>query len=488
MAKTRSNPSGIKALLRDERFWQIALQFIVVVAVVAAFSYLSGNLTQNMSRNGIQFGFDFFKNPAGFAIGEDLVGYRAQDTYTKVVQAGILNSLRVMVVGVILATIVGITAGVASFSDNWLVAKISRVYVNVIRNVPLLLQLFFWYLAVYLSAPRASEQIVLPSQNLSWLVMSNKGVNLPGPSFPDDLWVGLLLLVLSFLLIGLLWRSVNAFRQGRFAAGLSGWISRIGHLVVIAAVAVVSYFLLFNDYQSLFGASEQAGGSEQQTLYFKGALVALFSSASGLWVVGLIALAIAFVVVLSMRTKSMVERGEDGKVQLFGLIAIAAAFVAIILFAFNWQAPTVLEGGGATGGMRMSMEYAAIVTGLTFYTGAFIAEIVRAGIQSVSRGQWEAARSVGLSNGKAMRLVVFPQSLRVIIPPLNSEFANLAKNSSLALAIGYPDLYSVANTTFNQTGRPIEVFLVMMATYLTINLLISINMNQLNNAVQFKER
>ena len=136
----------------------------------------------------------------------------------------------------------------------------------------------------------------------------------------------------------------------------------------------------------------------------------------------------------------------------------------------------------------MSIRYLAAVTALTFYTGAFIAEIVRAGIQSVSRGQWEAARSVGLSNGKAMRLVVFPQSLRVIIPPLNSEFANLAKNSSLAFAVGYPELYNLANTSLNQTGKPIEVFLVVMAVYLTLNLLISLNMNQLNRAVQFKER
>ncbi|MEL7140935.1 MAG: ABC transporter permease subunit [Cyanobacteria bacterium J06554_3] len=475
MAKTQPRASGIKALIRDERFWQIALQIIVVIAVVSAFSYLSGNLTQNMSRNGIQFGFDFFKNPAGFAIGEDLVGYQAQDSYTKVVQAGILNSLRVMVVGVILATVVGITAGVASFSDNWLVHKLSRAYVGLIRNIPLLLQLFFWYLAVYLAAPRASNQIVFPSQNLSWLVASNKGLNIPGPTFPGELWVGLLLLVFSLLLIGLLWRSVNAFRQGRFASGLSGWISRLVNVAIIAAVIVVNYFLLFSN-------------SEEDRLYFKGALIALFSSASGLWVVALITLAIALFVVMRMRTKAMTERGQDGKMYGFIMLGIGIVALAIIIFAFNWQAPTVLEGGGATGGMRVSMEYAAIVTGLTFYTGAFIAEIVRAGIQSVSRGQWEAARSVGLTNSQAMQLVVFPQSLRVIIPPLNSEFANLAKNSSLALAIGYPDLYSVANTTFNQTGRPIEVFLVMMATYLTINLLISLNMNQLNNAVQFKER
>lgn len=475
MAKTQSKSSGIKALLRDERFWQIALQVIVVIAVVWAFSYLSGNLTRNMDRNGISFGFDFFKNPAGFAIGEDLVDYRAQDAYTKVIQAGIINSLRVMVVGVILATIVGITAGVASFSDNWLLHKLSRAYVGLVRNVPLLLQLFFWYLAVFLAAPTASNQIVLPTQEVSWLVMSNKGLSLPGPSFPPELWVGLLLLVLSLLLIGLLWRSVNAFRQGRFAAGIAGWLSRLGHIAIITAVIVVNYFLLFSN-------------SDQDALYFKGALIALFSSASGLWVVALIALAIAFFFVAKQRTKAMTERGQDGKSQSMMLIAIAAITLGIIILAFNWKTPDIAETGGAVGGMRVSMEYAAIVTGLTFYTGAFIAEIVRAGIQSVSRGQWEAARSVGLTNSQAMQLVVFPQSLRVIIPPLNSEFANLAKNSSLALAIGYPDLYSVANTTFNQTGRPIEVFLVMMATYLTINLLISLNMNQLNNAVQFKER
>ena len=173
------------------------------------------------------------------------------------------------------------------------------------------------------------------------------------------------------------------------------------------------------------------------------------------------------------------------------MIAIAAILLinlAIILFAFGWQTPVVNENGSVTGGLRMSLEYGALVTGLVFYTGAFIAEIVRAGIQSVSKGQWEAARSLGLGTNKAMQLVVFPQAMRVIIPPLNSEFANLAKNTSLALAIGYPDLYSVANTTFNQTGRPIEVFLIMMATYLIINILISVNMNLLNSAVQFKER
>lgn len=476
MVKTSpKSTSSLRTVLRDERFWQVALQLLVVVLVVSIFSYLFGNLNRNMARNGIRFGFDFFKNPAGFALGEDMVGYRAQDAYAKVIQAGIINSFRVVIVGVITATIVGIAAGVASFSDNWLVHKLSRAYVGLVRNVPLLLQLFFWYLAVYLAAPRASNQIVLPTQNISWLVMSNKGIRIPGPSFPSELWVGLMLLVLSLLLVGLLWRSVRAFTEGRFAAGLAGWVSRAFNALIIVAVVVVNYFLLFSN-------------SPDDNLYFKGAVLALFSSAMGLWVLALMGLAVALFFVWRLRLKSMLENGQDGKLLLGVMIAIALTAAAIVIVAFGWKTPIVEEGVGATGGIRVSMEYAAMVTGLTFYTGAFIAEIVRAGIQSVSRGQWEAARSLGLNTNKAMRLVVFPQSLRVIIPPLNSEFANLAKNSSLALAVGYPDLYSVANTTFNQTGRPIEVFLVMMATYLTINLLISINMNQLNDAVQFKER
>ena len=476
MARTPSRPaSGLRALLRDERFWQIAFQVILVVVVAAVFSYLFGNLSRNMARSGINFGFSFFKNPASFEVGDELLNYRAQDSYTKVIQTGIVNSLRLVAAGVITATIVGIAAGVASFSDNWLLHKISRAYVGLVRNVPLLLQLFFWYFAVFLAAPRRENQIVLPGQGTSWLVINNNNVNLVGPGLPDEVWVGLMLVAISALLFGLLWRAVNAFIEGRFAAGLSGWVSRIGNALLIAGVLVVNYYLLFSN-------------SAEDRLFFKGGILALFTNPAGLWIVGLVALAIAALVLWRMRLKAMLEGGRDGNAFLIAMGVVAIAAVAIVIFAFDWTVPTVLEGGGATGGMEISTRYAAALTGLTFYTGAFIAEIVRAGIQSVSRGQWEAARSVGLSNGKAMRLVVFPQSLRVIIPPLNSEFANLAKNSSLAFAVGYPDLYSVANTTFNQTGRPIEVFLVMMATYLTLNLLISLNMNQLNNAVQFKER
>ncbi|MEO1447200.1 MAG: ABC transporter permease subunit, partial [Cyanobacteria bacterium J06635_11] len=260
MAKHSPKPiSGVRSLLRDERFWQIAFQVIVAIAVFATFSYLFGNLSRNLTRRGTTFGFNFLNNPAGFGIGENMLGYTTQDSYAKVIQAGVVNSLRLIFVSIITATIVGITAGVASFSDNWLLHKISRAYVGLVRNVPLLLQLVFWYSAVFLAAPKEANQIVFPSADRVWLVASNKNLNLPGPGLPGEVWVGLMLLGLALLLLGLLLNSVNKFRQGRFAAGLAGWFGRLVAAAVIVAVAVVDYFLLFSN-------------SAEDSLYFKGAL------------------------------------------------------------------------------------------------------------------------------------------------------------------------------------------------------------------------
>ncbi|MDV3352792.1 ABC transporter permease subunit [Leptolyngbyaceae cyanobacterium CCMR0082] len=480
-SRSNSPISGIQSLFRDERFWKIAFQALIVLFVVNLLWHFSATLNDNMLGRGIQFGFGFLKNSAGFGIGESLLDYKAQDTYTKVIQVGIINSLRVMIVGVILATTVGITAGVASFSDNWLLYKISRAYVGLVRNVPLLLQLFFWYLAVFFSFPAPRSPFIFPNANASWLVLSKKGIYLPGPSFTPATWTSLILLAVSLLLIGVLMRSIGVIRAGRYQGGIGPLLNYGFSILLIPILVLAEFFLLFN---------WNAG----KGVYFKGALPALFSSSQGLWVIVLLVMIVPLVLLNRWRTQLIVEQGQSGKPQLIAIAGLLLLGVLIILFALGWEAPVAgvrddgTFSGGVTGGLRLSLEYSAIVTGLTFYTGAFIAEIVRAGIQSVSQGQWEAARSLGLSSGLAMRMVVFPQALRVIIPPLNSEFANLAKNSSLALAIGYPDLYSVANTTFNQTGRPVEVFLLMMATYLIINLLISVNMNQLNSAVQFKER
>ncbi len=482
MASRSNSPvSGIQSLLRDERFWKIAFQALIVLFVVDLLWHFSATLNDNMLGRGINFGFGFLGNPAGFAIGESLLDYQAQDAYSKVIQVGIINSLRVMIVGVILATTVGIAAGVASFSDNWLLYKISRAYVGLVRNVPLLLQLFFWYLAVFFSFPAPRNPFLFPNANMSWLVLSKKGIYIPGPAFTPATWTGLILLAVSLLLIGLVFHSVKVVRSGSYRGGVGALLGYGFSLLMIPVLIVTEFFLLFN-------------WDAERGLYFKGAFPSLMSSPQGLWVIVLLVLIIPLVVLARWRTQVIVEQGQSGKPQLIAIALLLLLGLGILLFALGWESPVAAlkeDGtftGGVTGGLKLSLEYAAIVTGLTFYTGAFIAEIVRAGIQSVSQGQWEAARSLGLNSGLAMRMVVFPQALRVIIPPLNSEFANLAKNSSLALAIGYPDLYSVANTTFNQTGRPVEVFLLMMATYLIINLLISFNMNQLNSAVQFKER
>lgn len=381
----------INQLLRDDRFWKITFQVITLVVVLALLGYFFVNLNVNLTRQGINFGFGFLSNSAGFSIGESALEYEPQDTYGMALFVGFVNTLTLVVVGIALAAIVGITAGISSFSQNWLVHKISRGYVGLTRNVPLLLQLFFWYFAIYGQLPRPENQV-----DLGGLIFGSKrGIYIPWPSNATVAWAWL-----GVLLVG----AIAAY-----------WIWR--------------------------------------------------------W-----------------RTRLIVEQGASGRSQLMMLGVMAVLALAIVVFGLGWEAPQPDEGSSITGGLKLSREYAAALTALVFYTGAFIAEIVRAGIQSVSKGQWEAARSVGLSAGLTMRLVVFPQAMRVIIPPLNSEFANLAKNSSLAFAIAYPELYSVANTTFNQTGRPVEVFILLMATYLIINLLISLGMNQLNQAVQFKER
>lgn len=379
-------------LWRDDRFWRITLQVLAVVVVVSILSLLWHNLTVNLGRQGIEFGFDFLNSQASFAIQESLIPYDpAKDSYARVMLAGLVNTIRVIIPGIVLATLLGITVGIASFSENWLLRKGSEVYVEVIRNIPLLLQLYFWYRAVFTQFPNPDERFVW----LSSIYLSNRGVFMPWP--------------------GLTW-------------SLLAWVITI----------------------------------------IVGAIAALF-----LW---------------KWRTQVMVEGGQSGKPQMYALYGLAIAAVLIVLFGFGWQAPTEPEPGVFQGGLRLSIEFSALITGLVVYTAAYIAEIVRAGIQSVAKGQWEAARSLGLKSGLVMRLVVFPQALRVMIPPLNSQYMNLAKNSSLAIAIGYVDIYSVANTTYNQSGRPVEVMFIIMVTYLIINLLITIVMNILNRVSQLKER
>lgn len=377
-------------LWRDGRFWRIAFQVLVIVVVVSLFALLGLNLTRNISQTGSNFGFDFLNTSAGFSILDSLIPYTPTDPYRRVLLAGLLNSLRVMFFGIILTTFLGISVGIARFSDNWLLRQLAFIYVEIVRNTPLLLQLVFWY-GVFVQLPPVKESL----RFLNSVLLSKQGIFLPWPS------------------------------------GIQGIIG-LGVLVICAIAAVI---------------------------------------------------------VSQQRTKIMVERGESGQPQLItlGIIGIIALFTLTV--GLGWQRPIFNPTtNNIEGGLRLTIEFTTILVSLVIYTAAYIAEIVRAGIQSVPKGQWEAARSLGLKSGLVMQLVVFPQALRVIIPPLNSQYLNLAKNSSLAIAVAYADMYNVANTTFNQTGRAIEVMLIIMATYLSINLFISLGMNRLNRMVQLRER
>ncbi len=389
---TTGNDEQSIPLWRDDRFWRVALQVLAVVAVVAIAWLLIHNVRVNLLRAGTQFGFGFLDTQAAFDIQESIIPYDpATDSYRRVLIAGFLNTLRVIIPGIVLTTLLGILAGVASFSDNWLLRKGSLLYVEVIRNTPLLLQLYFWYRAVFSRLPD-------PDERLEWvnaIYLSNRGVFLPWP--------------------GMTWQF-------------------FGSAIAVVLLAIAGFFT---------------------------------------W---------------RWRTKLMVEAGASGQSQLFALWALGIVAVLLVLVGFGWQVPQETGSAVFEGGLRLSAEFSAILLGLVIYTGAYISEIVRAGIESVAKGQWEAAQALGLKPGTIMRLVVFPQALRVIIPPLNSQYMNLAKNSSLAIAVGYVDIYSVANTTYNQSGRPVEVMLIIMATYLILDLLISATMNTLNNLVQLRER
>jgi general L-amino acid transport system permease protein len=391
MTSSLNNGEEKVPLWRDERFWQIALQVLAIVVVVLILGTLYGNLTANWARRGTQFTYGFLRNSASFNIGEALIPYTTNSNYVIALLVGLLNSLRVIVLGFILTTLIGTIAGIASFSENWLLRQISRVYVEIVRNTPLLLQLIVWYFVIFLRLPRPDNQINL----FNTFYLSNVGIFMPWPRNSLNLWLSLAVLVV-------------------------------------------------------------------------GAIAAFF--------------------VWNYRTKVIVERGASGQTQLLLLIAIGVISVFILLFGLGWEVPQSPAPGQVQGGARFSSELGGLLFGLVFYTGAFIAEIVRGGIQAVSRGQWEAARSLGLHSGLVMRLVVLPQALRVIIPSLNSQYMNLAKNSSLALAVGYPDVFSVAATTLNQTGRSVELVILIASTYLILNLIISTVMNQINRLVQFKER
>jgi general L-amino acid transport system permease protein len=390
---TRPPPKRRAWSWRSQAFRGLIYQLLAVLVIGGLLWLLAHNTLENMRARGIQSGFGFLAQPAGFDIGESLVAYDALDPYWKAFLVGILNTLRVAIVGIVLATVLGTLLGIGRFSRNAILRALCYGYVELFRNIPVLLQLLVWYLLFTEILPPVAEPI-----SAGGLFYLSKG----GFSFPVPAWgIGL-----DFVAIGAILGLVVAVAYRRWA---------------------LRQFEATGRVRSLFWAP--------LAIVLGGALV--------------------------------------------GWLAAGAPR--------EWSVPVpgtfTMEGGASA-----TPEFLGVLVGLVLYTAAFIAEVVRAGIQSVAHGQVEAAASLGISRGLTMRLVTLPQALRVIIPPMTSQYLNLTKNSSLAVAIGYPDVVSIANTALNNTGRAVECIAIIMLVYLTTSLTTAAFMNWYNHRAAIRER
>ncbi|MDT7950350.1 MAG: amino acid ABC transporter permease [Acetobacteraceae bacterium] len=369
----------------DPRFRNLVWQVVIVGAIGLIVWYLVSNTTRNLKQRHIATGFGYLFRTAGIPIGESLLPYSpSMNTYGWALLIGVLNTLKVAIVGVVIATILGTFIGIARLSRNWLVAKLAAVYVEVIRDIPVLLQLFFWYTLLQgLPGPRQSLH------PLPGVFLSNRGLRLPIIDWSDGYLACLLALAAGIVCAVVIGRRATA-RQEATGVRPMTWPALLGSLLGLPLVA---------------------------------------------WLI------------------------------------VGAPFVPDV---------PELRGFNFAGGLTVSPEYGALTLGLSLYTASYIAEIVRSGILAVAQGQWEAAGALGLRNSLTLRKVVLPQALRVIIPPMTSQFLNLTKNSSLAVAIGYQDIVSIASTTLNQTGQAVEGIATIMAVYLVISLSISAFMNWYN--------
>ncbi|HHY3011002.1 amino acid ABC transporter permease [Enterobacter ludwigii] len=369
-------------------------QVIAIIAVVLIAVYLIHNTITNLNNRGITSGFAFLDRSAGFGIVQHLIDYQEGDTYGRVFVVGLLNTLLVSALCIVFASILGFFIGLARLSENWLLRKLSTFYIETFRNIPPLLQIFFWYFAVLRNLPGPRQAI----DALDLFFLSNRGLYIPSPQSGEGLYAFIAALVIALAL------SAAMFRYNRKHQFKTGQLRKTWPT---AAILIIGLPLLTH---WLFGA------------------------------------------------------------------------------ALHWDIPQ-LRGFNFQGGMVLIPELAALTLALSIYTSAFIAEIIRAGIQAVPYGQHEAARSLGLPHTVTLRQVIIPQALRVIIPPLTSQYLNIAKNSSLAAAIGYPDMVSLfAGTVLNQTGQAIETIAITMSVYLIISLVISLLMNLYNRRIALVER
>ncbi len=380
---------------RDDRVLKGVAQVISALIVLGFLYFFISNVLAAADARGLSLGFDFLGEAAGFPLGESvIIDYDPSMSFLQAFAVGLLNTLKVSLIGIVLATFLGILVGVARLSTNWLVRNIANVYVELFRNIPLLVTLFFIYFGVFQQLPSVQESFAVGR----YIFLNQRGIYM-------------------------------------------AWFSSTNNTLawtVILAISIVLAMIVF----VILGRYQISKGKETHPF---------------LWALGI------FIVLPLVGWFVMPDQPL--------LVTLP------VLARFNFEGGTVL-----------TTQFTALLLGLVLYTAAFIAEIVRAGIQAVSKGQVEAARAIGLRPMQALRLVIFPQSLRVIIPPLISQYLNLTKNSSLAIAIGYPDLFSVGKITINQAGRAVPVFIMIMATYLLISLTYSVILNLYNRRITFEER
>ncbi len=394
-AEVESASTPPRVALHNNPKVRAAVYQLILLAAVLWFGYeFALNAKANLETRNIASGFGFLENTAGFGVNQSLIAYQEADTYGRVFVVGLLNTLLVAGIGIVLATVLGFLVGIARLSPNWLVARLAGGYVELIRNLPLLFQILFWYLAVLGTLPGPRQSISI----LGEIFINNRGIIVPAP-----------------------------------VAGVGA-----GYVVAAFALGVIATLGL-----SLWSRRRQDRTGRRFPLLRTGLTL---------------------------------------------IIALPLAVLVATGFPIGFEKP-VLRGFNFVGGIRLIPEFVALLLALTTYTAAFIAEVVRAGLLAVPRGQTEAALALGLRRGSVLRLIIVPQALRLIVPPLTNQYLNLTKNSSLAVAIGYPDLFAVfAGTTLNQTGQAIEIIAITMAVYLAISLVTSALMNWYNAHIRIAER
>jgi len=518
--------------LFDVRFLGVLGQIFFILAVTFGARAIGGNFAQNARKLGeSQFicrdgsfsyrcAYDFMESEAGFDISDTPVDYTNTDPYWTAFSIGVLNTLRVAILGVILTTIVGTIAGIARLSSNWLISNLALWYVELMRNLPILILLFFFYFGVIAALPElesAMQPLGLP------VFLSNRGLNLPSPQLTSSAAIWLAFLVLGIIQFQVLWvilgrkeertgQSINRIGPGiltfliviGFGWYVSSALSETQGLLVTKASRIrelgdLEKMMLQRTGLNHLGDLETLSEEEIKAAAFQVCVLDDSSSEANL-TRQLRQMRIPYKITRVDRPDQATEKYAEGKCEAFAASNATLAaerstlenlsghlIIPIKETPIVWSVPAH-EGFNLVGGARLRPEYTALLLGLVLFYGGSLAEMVRAGIMSVSKGQTEAARALGLTEGQRLQLIVLPQALRVIIPPGIGVALSLAKDTSLGIAIGYPDMYAVSYTTMNQSGRVLQIFVLMMLVYMLMSLGFSVLLNWYNERIKLVER